>query len=62
MKARRPGRPSIDSGDHPVRVGLTLSAKQFDRFCRLALREDISVAEAIRRALAVNKNAKTLKS
>lgn len=56
---RRPGRPSVDAEDDSVRVGVTLAAKQFDVLCRAALREDISVAEVIRRELAANKNPKT---
>jgi hypothetical protein len=57
---RRPGRPPIDAREVSVRVGVTLSAIQFDVLCRKALREDISVAEVIRRELAKSKNAKTL--
>lgn len=59
MKPRRPGRPAVDADDTSVHVGVTLPAKQFDRFCREALREDISVPEVIRRELALNKNTKT---
>lgn len=51
MKPRRPGRPAVDDEDESVRVGLTLSAKQFDRLCQQARREDISVAAVIRREL-----------
>lgn len=51
MKPRGPGRPPVAEDDTSVRVGLTLPTKQFDQFCRQALREDISVAEAIRREL-----------
>lgn len=51
MKPRRPGRPPVSADDESVRIGLTLPAKQFDQFCRQALREEISVAEAIRREL-----------
>jgi hypothetical protein len=58
---RRPGRPSIDAQGATVRVGVTLSATQFDVLCRKALREDVSVAEVIRRQLAKSINAsKTL--
>ena len=48
---KRPGRPPVAEDDTSVRIGLTLPAKQFDRFCRKALRLEISVAEAIRREL-----------
>jgi hypothetical protein len=51
MKGRRPGRPPLDDTDESVHVSLTLTAKQFDRFCQDARREEISVAEAIRREL-----------
>ena len=48
---RRPGRPPIADDDTSTRVGLTLPTKQFDALCKQARREDISVAEAIRRQL-----------
>ena len=51
MKPRRPGRPPVAEDDTSVRVSVTLAAKQFDAFCREALRLEISVAEAIRREL-----------
>jgi hypothetical protein len=48
---RRLGRPPIADDDTSTRVGLTLPTKQFDALCKQARREDISVAEAIRRQL-----------
>lgn len=57
MTKHRPGRPSVDGDDESVYVGVTLSAKQFDRLSREAIREDISVPEVIRREL--NKKLKT---
>lgn len=59
MTPRRPGRPSVDHEDESVCVGVTLTAAQYDEFCKTALREDISVPEVIRRELATNKTLKT---
>jgi hypothetical protein len=60
MMARRPGRPSVDAQNDPVRVTVTVSAKQFESLCRQALHEDVSVAEVIRRELPVINAVKTL--
>jgi hypothetical protein len=61
MKPRRPGRPPVAADDDSVRVSVTLSVKQVDALCRQALREDVSVAEVIRRELSGINAAKTLK-
>jgi hypothetical protein len=50
---KRPGRKHVDPNDTSVVVGLTLPAKQYDEYCRQALREDVSVPEIIRRELDV---------
>lgn len=44
-------RPRLDPNDTSVFVGVTLPAKQYDALSRRALREDVSVAEIIRRRL-----------
>jgi hypothetical protein len=56
---RRPGRPSVDAVERSVYVGVTLTAAQYDAFCKQALREAVSVPEVIRRELRLNKNSKT---
>ena len=48
---RRRGRPPLDDADPSVHVGVTLPAKQFDEYAKRALREGVSVPEAIRRDL-----------
>jgi hypothetical protein len=49
---RAPGRPRLDEHDHSVTVGLSLPTRQFDAYCKRALRHDVSVPEIIRRDLA----------
>jgi hypothetical protein len=51
MKKRCPGRPPLDDEDPSVHVGVTIPSKQYDEYCRRALREDVSVPEIIRRDL-----------
>lgn len=50
-ETRRRGRPPLDTRDSSVQVGMTLPSRQYDDLCRRALREDVSVAEIIRRDL-----------
>lgn len=52
MKLKRAGRPPLAVGDPSVHVGVTLPGKQFDALCTHARREDLSVPEVIRRAIA----------
>ena len=59
MAKRRPGRPSVDEDDQSVYVGVTLTAAQYDDFCKQALRDEVSLPEVIRRELAANKHLKT---
>jgi hypothetical protein len=49
---RRPGRPPIDPTD-PIsaQVHLTLPSREFDFYCKRALRRGISIAEVIRNDL-----------
>ena len=49
----------MDHEDASVYVGVTLTAAQYDEFCKKALRDDISLPEVIRRELATNKKLKT---
>jgi hypothetical protein len=49
MKPR--GRPRVDEGDRSQTVTITLSRKQYDRFCAEAHRRDVSVPAVIRLAL-----------
>ena len=48
---RAPGRPPVDRDDTSTEVGVTFPTKQFDRYAKRALREDVSVPEIIRRDL-----------
>jgi len=49
---RRPvGRPRIDTGDTTTRTSVVLPTREYDRLCKQALRDGISVSEAIRRQL-----------
>lgn len=48
---KRPGRPPLDKDDRSVSFCVTLPAKQYDAYTRQAIREDVSVAEIIRREL-----------
>ena len=43
LAQRKRGRRPIDPNDVSVYVGVTLPARQYDEFSRLALREDVSV-------------------
>jgi hypothetical protein len=51
----RPGRPALDPEDPSAKVCVSLPSKQYDAYARRALREDVSVAEIIRRDLAAAK-------
>jgi len=57
MTARRPGRPPLDADDPSVKVSISLPSRQFDAICARALRDHISIPEAIRRELE-RKNTK----
>jgi hypothetical protein len=48
---KRPGRPRIAPDDHSVKVCVTLPARQYDRMYLDAKRNEVSIAEAIRRHL-----------
>lgn len=48
---KRPGRPPLDENDTSTRVGVSLPSRQYDELCKLALRQDASVPEIIRRLL-----------
>ena len=48
---RRPGRPRLPPDLQRVSVTLWLRAKDFDRVCRLALEQQISMNGLLRRAL-----------
>jgi hypothetical protein len=54
MTKHRPGRPSVDADDESTRLSVTLPTKQYDDLCRQALRDDVSLAEVIRRELRVS--------
>ncbi len=47
----RVGRPRLDERDETTRVSVSLPSTLYDRVCRRALQQDISVAELIRRRL-----------
>jgi hypothetical protein len=47
----RKGRPRLDPTDRSVGVTLTLPERQFDEYCRRALRRGLTVPEIIRRDL-----------
>lgn len=48
---RRPGRPRLDDHDSTVEVNVKMPGKLFDAACRLAVRQRVNFAEAIRRAI-----------
>lgn len=48
MSDRGPGRPPLDPSDRRIPVSVSLPAKQFDKLCAIAIREDRSVPEVIR--------------
>jgi hypothetical protein len=48
---KRTGRPPLDPDDPSVKVTISLPAKQFDRYCAAARRQDLSLPEVLRRAL-----------
>jgi hypothetical protein len=48
---RPPGRPPLDARDPSVQFCVSLPSKQFDALCKRARREDVSVAEIVRRDL-----------
>jgi len=54
------GRPPLDPADRTVPVTIGLPRKQFDAYCRQALRQGVSLPEVIRRYLPrpVNKNSR----
>jgi hypothetical protein len=56
--ANRPGRPPLDPTDRSVAVSLALPGRTFDRVCRLAAIERLSVPEIIRRALSNSEHKK----
>lgn len=56
MKRTHPGRPPLDDDDPSVRVEVSMPSKQFDAYCRRALREDVSVPAIIRRDLEQKKS------
>ncbi len=55
---KRPGRPPLDDDDPSVKVSFSLPSKKFDAICAKATRDQISVPEAIRRALTRIKHEK----
>jgi len=57
--ANRPGRPPLDRFDKSVVVSLAMPGRVFDRYCRLANVERLTVPEVIRRALRNSENKKT---
>ena len=57
--SRRPGRPPLDPDDPSIKVTISLPAKHFDRYCADARKQDVSVPEAIRRALYKGLTLKT---
>jgi hypothetical protein len=48
---KQTGRPRIDPDDYSVSVSVSLPSRQYDQFYRQARRDDISIAEVIRRHL-----------
>lgn len=54
----RPGRPPLDRADKSIAVSLALPARMFDRLCRAAAVERVTVPEMIRRALRRSDNTK----
>jgi hypothetical protein len=54
MRVRRAGRPRLTPAERAVPVTIALPAKQYDRYCRQALRESVSLPEVIRRHLNPN--------
>jgi hypothetical protein len=50
-KPRR-GRPPLDPNDPSINISISLPSRQFDAYCKRALREGTSLPEAIRRQLA----------
>jgi hypothetical protein len=59
MRVKRTGRPRLTSTACAVPVTIALPAKQYDRYCRQALRESVSVPEIIRRHLKPTFYSKT---
>lgn len=49
--ANRPGRPPLDPTDRSVVVSFVLPSRAFERICRRAHVEQLSVSEIIRRVL-----------
>jgi hypothetical protein len=56
--ANPPGRPPLDRTDRSVVVSIALPGRAFDRLCRRASLERLSVPELIRRALPDSANKK----
>lgn len=52
----KPGRPPIDENDESVQICVTLPSKQYEGYCKRALREDVSVPEIVRRELQEKKS------
>lgn len=50
-KRKRPGRPPLDPDDILCSVSVRLPSRIYDAFCRLALRQSVSVAEVLRQEL-----------
>jgi hypothetical protein len=53
MTKNRGGRPRVDPADRSVSVCVTVPARRYDRLCREAHRDNVSIAEAFRRHLPV---------
>ena len=56
--SRRRGRPPLDPADPSVKVTISLPTTQFDKYCATARRQDLSLPEVIRRAMADKRTRK----
>lgn len=52
---KRPGRPPLDPHDPSVQVSVTITTRQYDALYRQARDARISLAEALRRSITVQK-------
>jgi predicted HicB family RNase H-like nuclease len=48
---KRPGRPPLKPGESSTSINVRIPVSDYDRACRVAIRQDRSVAEVLRRGL-----------
>jgi hypothetical protein len=51
MADHKRGRPPLKPGESSTSINLRIAVSDYDRACRVAIRQDRSVAEVLRRGL-----------